>query len=207
MLHQLPNIGFIEKKLSSKAINKLKQFIKENKQKDMRSALAGNINSSVALVDKDNWFFENVLLDIIKNYREQSALKIIPEVLTNNCPFKLHQFWVNYQKKHEFNPTHIHNGVFSFVVWIKIPSSFEDEKNLDFIKNSNSPRAGCFEFSYTDILGKLNTYTYKLNSKYENTILFFPALLNHTVYPFYLSDEERISISGNICLDTSQVVT
>ena len=41
----------------------------------------------------------------------------------------------------------------------------------------------------------------------ENTILFFPALLNHTVYPFYLSDEERISISGNICLDTSQVVT
>ena len=35
-------------------------------------------------------------------------------------------------------------------------------------------------------------------------MLFFPAKLMHTVYPFYDCDEERISISGNIKLDISE---
>ena len=32
---------------------------------------------------------------------------------------------------------------------------------------------------------------------------FFPAKLNHTVNPFYTSDEYRISISGNVFLRES----
>ena len=30
---------------------------------------------------------------------------------------ELHSLWVNYQSKHEFNPVHIHDGLFSFVIW------------------------------------------------------------------------------------------
>jgi hypothetical protein len=33
-------------------------------------------------------------------------------------------------------------------------------------------------------------------------MLFFPATLRHVVYPFFNCDGERISVSGNIILDT-----
>jgi hypothetical protein len=32
----------------------------------------------------------------------------------------------------------------------------------------------------------------------ENTLLLFPAKLTHAVYPFYSSDDYRISVSGNV---------
>ena len=35
-------------------------------------------------------------------------------------------------------------------------------------------------------------------------MLFFPARLKHQVYPFYDNDGERISVSGNISLDTER---
>ena len=39
----------------------------------------------------------------------------------------------------------------------------------------------------------------------EGTILFFPSQLQHTVYPFYNCEEDRISISGNIGFNTNQI--
>jgi len=35
----------------------------------------------------------------------------------------------------------------------------------------------------------------------------FPSLLAHCVYPFYTSDDYRISISGNIKFDSDNAVT
>ena len=40
--------------------------------------------------------------------------------------------------------------------------------------------------------------SYKLSKNYEGTMLFFPAKLRHCVYPFYGTDEPRISIAGNL---------
>ena len=37
-----------------------------------------------------------------------------------------------------------------------------------------------------------------LSSEDEGRMLFFPASLQHQVYPFYGTEEERITISGNI---------
>ena len=34
-------------------------------------------------------------------------------------------------------------------------------------------------------------------------LLFFPANLRHQVYTFYNCGDDRIYISGNICLDTN----
>ena len=47
-------------------------------------------------------------------------------------------------------------------------------------------------------------YSYHLDKEAEGHILFFPAKLMHTVYPFYNCDKERISISGNIIFDISE---
>jgi hypothetical protein len=53
-------------------------------------------------------------------------------------------------------------------------------------------------------LGQISYYEYKLDKKSEGGMLFFPAKLMHTVYPFYNCDKERVSISGNISFDVSK---
>ena len=126
------------------------------------------------------------------------------KVLTENAPYGLDELWVNFQKQHEFNPSHNHNGVFSFVIWVKIPTDWREQHALPISANSNLPKASDFEFQYTTMLGKIEYCNYRLDKTYEGGMLFFPAQLMHAVYPFYNCDEERISISGNIHFDISE---
>ena len=201
-----PNTGFIKNKLNKEAMNKLNLYIK-NKKNSYKSSLVGNINKSYTIEDKDNWFFNNVLLKLVNEYSKEDINAIVPSILTNNCAYILNAFWVNFQKKHEFDPIHSHaQAAFSFVVWMKIPSSYKKEKEITFIKESNNPCPNSFQFIYTNILGTISKYTINLEPEDAGTILFFPAGLNHQVYPFYLSNKERISISGNLALDPKQII-
>ena len=200
MYKTFPNIGFIEKKLNKETIKILKSYVK-NKQDKFNYSLAGNINSSFNIKDKNNWFYNNIIVPTIIEYQKNSIIDLDPKILTKNCAFVLNAFWVNFQKKHEFNPIHKHNGVFSFVIWLDIPVNFKKESKLNFVNHSNSPKASCFEFVYTNTLGQIETYRYQLGSNYNETMLFFPSKLNHVVYPFYTSNKNRISISGNVALD------
>jgi len=207
MFKSFANIGVIESKLNKKEMNKLKSYIKNNGNKNKsNNSLAGNISNSFFLKDKDNWFFKNVLIPLIKQYKKEELEAIVPSILTKHCSYVLDTIWVNFQNKYEFNPVHYHSGVFSFVVWIQIPSSYKKEKELKFIKKSNSPCANTFEFIYTNILGKVCTEKIYLEPEDEGTIILFPGSLLHQVYPFYLSNKKRISISGNIKLDPTKII-
>jgi len=110
----------------------------------------------------------------------------------------LKKLWVNFQKKYEFNPLHDHSGLFSFVIWMKIPYNLEDEKNLDFVKHSKSTHSvGNFVF----VPPGMNLQIIDMEKDIEGCCAVFPAYFHHMVYPFYTSDEERITISGNIFFD------
>ena len=201
-----PNTAFIKTKLNKETIDKLNNYIKNKKHK-WNNKLAGNLSKSYAIEDKDDWFFKNVLLKLLNEYEQGDIEAIVPSILTKHCQYVLNSFWVNFQKKHEFNPLHSHNGaVFSFVVWIKIPSSYKKEKEIPFIKHSNNPCPNTFEFVYVNTLGKVSTLQYHLEPEDEGTILLFSANLNHQVYPFYLSNKHRISVSGNIALNPEQII-
>ena len=50
--------------------------------------------------------------------------------------------------------------------------------------------------------GKVVNTAYRLDPSYEGYMVFFPAKLRHMVYPFYETDEPRISIAGNIWYKT-----
>ena len=202
----LPNeTAYIKSKLNKEAMDKLKSYIK-NKKSTYNYRLAGNISNSCLLEDKDNWFFKNILLKLISEYNAADIAAIVPSFLTKNCAFVLDTFWVNFQNKYEFNPLHHHDGVFSFVVWMEIPSSYKKEKELKFAKDSNSPNPNTFEFVYTNIFGRIRVEKFNLEPKDKGTILLFPSYLSHQVYPFYLSNKKRISISGNIKLDPTKHV-
>ena len=114
-------------------------------------------------------------------------------------------FWVNYQKKHEFNPIHNHVGIISWVVWNKIPYDIEEEmKVFPDIGPGNAEikpsLTSSFNFVFEAGLGNIGQTPILVDKKMENYICMFPSYLNHLVYPFYTSDDYRVSFSGNIFL-------
>ena len=120
--------------------------------------------------------------------------------LNPNCRLFLHEFWANYQYKHEFNPPHWHGGLYSFVIWMKIPYSWEEQIKLPQFQTTKieDRKAGMFEFEYSDTRGETRSLSYQLSPDFEGCMCFFPAWMRHAVYPFFDTDEERVSISGNI---------
>ena len=198
-----PNLGWLEYKLTSKEMDYVWRCI-ENKKDDCKNDLAGNISSSYSLIDRGDWFWLNVITPLIRLYNEQylGLGKRIP--INNKHPYYMKDWWVNYQKQNEFNPLHEHTGVYSFVLWMKIPFDWNEQNKKDIAKDSISPKISTFQFSYSTTIGNHHVYEYELSSEDEGTMLFFPAQLPHQVYPFYDCDEDRISISGNIMLDTSR---
>lgn len=164
--------------------------------------LVGNISSSLILRDPDNIIINEVFKEVFDSNFHDLILKRIQEntrsFYTNpksGYPVLNDDLWVNFQKKHEFNPIHDHSGMFSFVIWMKIPYNHEDEIELPIVKDSNSKNM-IGNFCFLDKLTCIHSI--EMSKNREGHCAFFPSCLQHMVYPFYTSDEERISISGNI---------
>ena len=195
-----PNLGWVQQKLKPDAMKFLWDAI-EAGGGSMRSKLAGNIHNSHRLSDKDDWFFKNVLTDTIKFYTEEFRDPLYDFPTKKKLKYVLEDMWVNFQKQTEFNPIHTHTGVFSFVIWMRIPTIFEEQKKLHIASEVNSNSISNFEISYLDILGKQVSHTYDMNPNREGTMLLFPSALGHSVYPFYNCNEDRVSISGNVMVE------
>ena len=102
--------------------------------------------------------------------------------------------WINFQKKNEFNPVHVHGGDLSSVIMIDVPE--EIAKESDTVKDkTNMPCPGQLEF-IDGPSGYMYNGSYKVVPK-TGDIFVFPAQLKHTVYPF-TSDVTRITMSYNI---------
>jgi len=205
---ELPNIGFISVKLPDEILTEIKKEIADVRDHNenyvpANDVLAGNMEKQFHLertrhliepfVKKLSWEYVNRWnygKKVIRTMRDDSGYV--------NIDFELDKFWVNFQKKHEFNPNHNHMGTFSFTCWIDIPYDVEKELNLEQVKYSNAKATSCFAFSYTNILGELMNFPIPVGKQHEGTLIFFPAELNHTVYPFYTSDDYRVSIAGNV---------
>ena len=195
-----PNLGWLNYSLVDKEIDYLWNCI-DNKKQYYKDQLAGNISSSFKLEDENAWFFNQTLHPLIKIYAHEFTNLGVHTPTVNVHPYTLGSWWVNYQKQHEFNPSHGHQGVYSFVIWLKIPTEHA-EQNKDNI--TNTPVRSAFQFHYQNILGELDTFDYELGKNHEGKMLFFPSKLFHEVYPFYDCDEDRISISGNIFIDETR---
>lgn len=201
-----PITPFLQIKLDQEVVDYLWKIIDiaTITNENHKSKLVGNISQSLLLKDIDSFFFESVCVPLIKCYRENNSIGVDPvsqnALMGSKIQLVLDKFWVNYQYKNEFNPYHDHTGVYSFAIWMKIPYDWDDQKKLpQYIElNDRNIKAGCFEFEYNDSLGGILNYRYKLSPIFEGTMVFFPARLRHCVYPFFKTDEPRISIAGNL---------
>ena len=196
------NPSWLDICLTEEAKEYLWDRINNSEGEDARKNLAGNISKSSLIEDKDNWFYENVLKEMTEHmffkkswdeYYDVYIAKIKP-----HPKFHLKTLWVNYQKQYEFNPPHNHGGIFSFVVFMKIPTYWKEQHALPTSANSNTPVASNFAFHDKNL--SLESSNVRLSPDDEGRMLFFPAWLKHEVFPFYECEEERITISGNIQL-------
>ena len=167
-------------------------FSRKNKV-SANHVLAGNIQHEYEASSKLNRLFDQVFKEIIKHSLESSGFDIEFESKLTSC-------WVNFQEKYEFNPIHSHSGDYSFVYWAQIPYNLEDELNHPSSKKSRKPCPTEFNFVYTNILGSIVNMNIELDSNSAGKMVIFPAALKHSVYPFYTSDDYRISVSGNFTL-------
>ena len=197
--------GWIESILEKEYVDFLWQRIEEGTQgviTDAKPRLAGNISTSSSIIDdEDGTFLNQVLLPQVEMYRAMNNnMDPVPVPINQEIELYIHDLWVNYQYKHEFNPYHFHGGMYSFVIWMKIPTDWREQNQLPFLDciNDDNKKASNFEFEYLDMLGNIKHYGYRLDSSMEGRMLFFPARLQHTVYPFYNCDDARISVAGNL---------
>ena len=205
----VPNSSnFLQIKLDKNVIDYLWGAIEvaKNNNKSFKSKLAGNISKSLLIDDEDSFFYKSVCIPLVKFYRENNKVRkgadpvAVNTITDSKTKLILNQFWVNYQYQTEYNPIHDHSGVYSFVIWMKIPYAWEEQIKLKQFRDieDRNIKGGSFEFVYSDIFGDVVTSTYNLSPKYEGVMIFFPARLRHCVYPFYETEEPRISISGNL---------
>jgi len=204
-----PNIGVVEGKLPEDIIKNIWKLIKEAKKKpeDMKSELAGNISSSIRL-DRSSPLITDFMKDILPSFIDSHIKSYGAPWRTKMKEgegFNLESLWVNFQKKHEFNPPHDHSGVYSFVIWMQIPTSYAEQKKLPICVESNaSGTISNFVFHYTNSLGQVSQFIYNMEKEAEGYMVMFPSQMKHEVFPFYESKGQRISISGNIDIGISK---
>jgi hypothetical protein len=169
---------------------------------DYRNLLLGHMSAEYGMHDIIPEI-EPYLLYLANRYDENwKYFQELDEQFNVTVPkqLRLTDLWCNFQKKHEFNPVHTHTGILSFVIWVKIPYDLEEEKKVFPVVSNSDPRTSKFTFHYNNILGQLRNYSLNIDKTFEGHIAMFPSHLNHSVNPFYTSDDFRISVAGNLRL-------
>ena len=192
---ELPNYGILDVTLEKNVLDHLHHLVEKYEPDDAKQQWM--------LIDDDNRFLKEVLNPIIHEYVTDYGF---PEKLktTHIHDLTFQKFWANYTGKGEYQALHNHDAIWSFVIWLKLPAVANDEQS---VKEAMHPDAGDFILTYSDIIGRTRKVNWKLEKQYnEGHMLLFPSDLYHAVYPHFQTDEKRVSLAGDIVIN-SNVVT
>ena len=205
---RLPNYGVLEVELDQEEQDHLwkivHKYAPESEWEGNRLLSIKDINAKQWSLNDDGQVFANkVLMPLTKEYFD-----------TYGCPFKVksthehgfafNRFWCRASQQGDYQSIHDHLSVFTFVVWLKIP--FDGKKEAEE-QAGFRPEASDFVLIYPDTCGQLMKKHYRLNPHMDGRMIFFPSDMNHLVYPHFTTEEWRISIAGDIALNSNEVVT
>jgi len=178
----LPSPGFIQSKLPNDLFIKVKNECHRNLRNE-------NYNPpDTYRLDNHRDEIGAYFCDVLKKYSDKK--------------YCLKNAWINYMRKGEFSPPHTHTGDFSFNIWIDIPYYAHDEYNHQSSKYNNKIKpgsySGAFIFQHTNILGEIEDTIIQGDKTHEGNFCLFHAKLTHQVFPYFTSDEIRITVSGNL---------
>ena len=192
---ELPNYAVLDVPLDKNVLDHLHHLVEKYEPDDAKQQWM--------LIDDDNRFQKEVLNPIIQEYVADYGF---PEKLktTHIHDLTFQKFWANYTGKGEYQALHNHDAIWSFVIWLKLPAVANVEQS---VKDAMHPDAGDFILTYSDIIGRTRKVNWKLEKQYnEGHMLLFPSDLYHAVYPLFQTDEKRLSLAGDIVIN-SNVVT
>jgi hypothetical protein len=208
---QFNNFGYITYKFTDEELKPLMDEVQEiqdnfTKANTWNHELAGHLKHEYEIV-KSKDHVEKLVKPFTKQYNQifdyYKSINFLAKSKSQDISIKMDSLWVNYQRKGEFNPVHDHGGVLSFVIWLKMPYSIEDEStHFQTTIKPEQERTATFNFYYTNALGDIMNTCIPVDRTYEGTLCIFPAKMKHAVYPFYTSDDYRISVAGNFHVDT-----
>ena len=199
----LPNYGVLECELEDSEVDYLWKLVHKYSKgctwDGNRLLSIENIdNKQFSLTDDEGIFQNQVLMPLAQSYFE-----------TYGTPFKLKsthyhlptfsRFWCRVSKDGDYQSIHDHQGIFSFVIWLKIPFDGEEERA---VQPGFRPEAGDFVLCYPDTCGQIQKRNWVLGKNAEGKMLFFPSDINHIVYPHYTSTEYRVALAGDIVFDS-----
>lgn len=154
-----------------------------------------------AIYDTTGLFENEVLIPAVNAYIERWTYPMTCKTTHYPIP-RLNRFWTRISKSGEYQPMHFHQSIWSFIIWMKIPFEYQDEQTEELTELY--PESGNMTICYLDSVGRIQKEPYRLGKKYEGTMILFPGDFNHIVYPYHTSDEYRISIAGDISIDSTR---
>jgi hypothetical protein len=196
----LDELFFIKFKLPDDVFQAIKAEVQEMKDNNFEETVPYNTNLAGAIEQEYSLF---KCRDAINDFFYNCNIRPNGKRLKLAKAYGL-SLWVNFQKKHEYNPLHNHDSSFSFVTWVNIPYTLENELACSHAKSGTSPMAPAFMFLFSktvpDPRFPVDFFRIEVEKKHEGLCLVFPSNLQHMVTPFYTSDDYRISVSGNFDL-------
>ena len=162
------------------------------------------LDKNFYLTDSHN-YIEKLLEPYMSNYIDGFQYGMHLDKANVSRQLKLSDTWVTFQKSNDFNPLHNHRGQLSFVIWLKIPYTFDQEravKNRSQLDAGNKHLNGDFEFQWIDTTGTLRSHSVGADKNLEGHLCIFASSLSHQVFPYYSTNNTRISISGNWAFKT-----
>jgi len=201
------NPGIIELKLYKYHMDLLWSYIKKSTVNDGweidkdNNVIKRGPYQQWSLYDTTKLFENEVVIPAVNAYVERWGFPMTCKSTHYPIP-RLNRFWTRISKAGEYQPMHFHQSIWSFIIWMKIPFEYEDEQTEELTELY--PESGNMTICYLDSIGRLAKQPFRLGKNYEGTMLLFPGDFNHIVYPFHTTDEYRISVAGDISVDSMQ---
>ena len=191
-----PNCGYIVNEFSQKElapiwneVNKIQHNF--NKSETIDHSFTSTVKKEYKIIDSLA-HLESLILPFTQIYNHNF------EFNQPDTRYSLTSAWVNFQEAGEFFSPHTHVGEFSFALYMQVPFLIEDEKlHLSTTDKKIEATAG-FLFYYNSALGEIRPQYIAVDKSWENSMIFFPGSMLHSVQPFFTSKEYRITISGNL---------
>jgi uncharacterized protein (TIGR02466 family) len=177
-------------KLENADLENIKKLCIRSEQNNYADALAGAFKTEY-LIDKGA--YSNIMNPYMEYFR-QGCNEFYGKKIKNLI---VASAWVNYMKKGDFNPSHVHLGCrFSTVMVLQSPKDLKKEIQEYYnYSNCNDNGPGCLAFRHGESLPELKNI--KTFEPEEGYCFFFPSWLEHWVNPFKC-DGERITVASNI---------
>ena len=199
----LPNYGVLECELEDKEIDYLWKLVHKYsrgaKWEGNRLLSVDNIDDKQFFVTDDEGTFQNnVLMPAAQTYFEKYGTPFKLKSTHYHVP-RFSRFWCRVSQDGDYQSIHDHQGIFTFVVWLRIPFEGEEE---NAVQRGFRPEAGDFVLCYPDTCGQYQKRNWVLGKGSEGKMLFFPSDINHIVYPHYTTTEYRVALAGDIVFDS-----